>query len=309
MTASASALSVNALRFAHVSDLHLPFEPALTWGQRFSKRQLSAWSWRRRRAVQRPGILDALRADLQAQAPQQVLVSGDITNFSLPEEFTRAAQWLHTLAEICPVNIVPGNHDALVAQDAAQGFGRLRDFTVGGESWPWVVRQGGVSFVGVCSALPTAPLLASGRVGVAQLAQLEQRLVEEGEAGRLRVVLLHHPVVDGAVSVRKALRDRRALREVLLRAGAELVLHGHARHARLESVPGPHGPIPVLCVPSSSALPNPHDDAARWHLVTLPPPGAPRWARVEVRQWSLARGGFIDAAAYDLKLPGPEARP
>src|SRR5690606_26479969 len=251
MTATASALSVNALRFAHVSDLHLPFEPALTWRQRFSKRQRSVWSWRRRRAVQRPEILDALRADLAARAPGQVLVTGDITNFSLPGEFTRAADWLRGLAALCPVGIVPGNHDALVAQDHAQGLGLLGDFTEGGQSWPWLARRGETSFLGVNSALPTMPLLASGRIGAAQLRKLEQQLVAEGAAGRIRVVLLHHPLVDGAVSARKALRDRSDLRGVLQRAGAELVLHGHARQARLESIPGPQGPIPVLCVPSS----------------------------------------------------------
>lgn len=304
MTASASALSVNALRFAHVSDLHLPFEPVLTWRQHFSKRQLSVWSWRRRRAVQRPEILEALRADLAAHAPQQVLVSGDITNFSLPGEFTHAAQWLRELATLCPVGIVPGNHDLLVPQANAQGFGQLRDFIGSDETWPWLVRRAEVSFLGVCSALPTLPLLASGRIGAAQLQRLEAMLVEEGAAGRIRVVVLHHPLVDGAVSARKALRDRDALRAVLQRAGAELVLHGHARYGRLESVAGPREPVPVICVPSSSAAPNPRDDAARWHLVTLPEPGAPRWARVQVRQWSLAHAAFIDAAQYDLRLPG-----
>ena len=275
MTAS-SALSVNALRFAHVSDLHLPCQPQLSWSQRFSKRQFSAWSWRRRRAVQRPEILEALRADLEQHAPQQVLVSGDITNFSLPDEFTRAAQWLESLAQHCAVNIVPGNHDALVPVPEAEGMGKLRAFTEGDTSWPWIARRGDVTYIGVRSALPTPPLLASGRVGAAQLQRLEQQLLQEGAAGRLRVVVLHHPLVDGAISARKALRDRGALREVLQRAGAELVLHGHARHARLESVAGPKGPIPVMCVPSSTALPNPRDEAARWHLVTLPAVGAPR---------------------------------
>lgn len=297
---------MNALRFAHVSDLHLPCAPQLAWSEHFSKRQLSVWSWRRRRAVQRPEILEALRDDLRAHAPAQVLVSGDITNFSLPAEFARAAEWLGSLAPSGAVHIVPGNHDALVPVDDAEGMGRLRAFTEGG-TWPWVKQRGAVSFIGLSSALPTAPLLASGRLGAAQLTQLEQRLLEEGRAGKIRIVMLHHPVTDGAVSARKALRDRAALRAVLAQAGAELVLHGHARHARLESVPGPHGPIPVLCVPSSSALPNPRDDAARWHLVTLSAPDAPRWARVQVRQWSLARGGFIDAATYDLKLPGKGA--
>jgi hypothetical protein len=59
----------------------------------------------------------------------------------------------------------------------------------------------------------------------------------------------------------------------------------------------------VLCVPSSSAWPNPRDEAARWHLVTLPGSGAARWAAVKVRQWSPAAKGFIDAASYELRLP------
>ncbi|MDQ2639511.1 MAG: metallophosphoesterase [Pseudomonadota bacterium] len=300
---AAPALSTNALRFAHVSDLHLPFEPRLEWKQRFSKRQLSAWSWQRRRAVQRPEILAALRADLAARHPGQLLVTGDITNFSLPEEFTGAARWLDELAASMQVNVVPGNHDALVAVPVGDGLGKLQQFMEGGGQAPWIARREGVSYIGLTSALPTAPLLATGRLGAAQLERLEALLAEEGQADRIRVVLLHHPLVDGAVSARKALADRGALREVLKRAGAELVLHGHARRARLESVPGPRGPIPVMCVPSSTALPNRHDEAARWHLVSLPVARAGRWAQVEVRQWSPGKAAFVTAATYDLRLP------
>lgn len=294
-------LSLNSLTFAHVSDLHLPFEPQLGFRQRFSKRQLSAWSWRRRRAVQRPEILDALRDDLRTHQPDRVLVTGDITNFSLPGEFAKAADWLSSLA--LPVSIVPGNHDALVPVAHAEGLGRWDAFTGSVREWPWLVRQGKVAFIGLSTALTTAPLRASGHLGAGQLGRLEKLLAEEGMAGRARVVMLHHPVADGAVRWRKALTDRRQLREVLQRAGAELVLHGHARYARLDSVAGPRGPIPILCVPSSSALPNPRDEAARWHRVTLPAGPAGRWARVTVRQWSLAAAGFIDAARYELRLP------
>jgi len=296
-----SPLSFNGLTFAHVSDLHLPFEPQLDFRQRFSKRQLSVWSWRRRRAVQRPEILEALRSDLQAHGPDRVLITGDITNFSLPGEFTAAADWLASLA--LPVSLVPGNHDALVPVAHDSGFARWDAWTGAVRDWPWLSRQGEVAFIGLCSALPTAPLRASGRLGAAQLERLEQLLREEGAAGRTRVVMLHHPVADGAVRWRKALTDRRALRAVLLRAGAELVLHGHARYARLDSIAGPRAPIPVLCVPSSSALPNRHDEAARWHRVTLPAGATGRWARVTVRQWSPAAAGFVDAASYELRLP------
>jgi 3',5'-cyclic AMP phosphodiesterase CpdA len=252
--------------------------------------------------VQRPEILAALRADVLAQAPAQLLVTGDITNFSLPEEFAQAGSWLAQMAEAMAVNLVPGNHDALVDVPEEQGMGRWRRFTEGGQ-WPWDARRDAVAVLGVCSAVRTAPLLASGRIGPAQMERLEAILAEQGRAGRLRVLLLHHPVTDGAVSARKALSDRHALRAVLKRTGAELVLHGHARWSRLESLPGPAAPIPVLCVPSSTALPNRHDEAARWHLVTLPGAGAPRWAHVEVRQWSPGRNDFVTAAAYDLRLP------
>ena len=298
-----TALSLNTFRFAHLSDLHLPCEPRLTGSQHFSKRQLSAWSWRRRRAVQRPEVLAALREDLQQRSPDHVVVSGDITNISLPEEFTAAAEWLGSLAGPGGTSIVPGNHDALVPVPHADGWGKWSRFMPVEQGWPYVVRSGSVSLIGVSSAVVTAPLLASGRVGGEQLGRLEQLLAQDGKAGRQRVVFLHHPVVDGAVSRRKALADRAGLRAVLRTAGAELVLHGHARAARLESVAGPRGPIPVLCVPSSSALPNPRDEAARWHLISLPAPGRSAWAEVLVRQWSPAAAGFIDAAAYELRLP------
>jgi 3',5'-cyclic AMP phosphodiesterase CpdA len=298
---SGPSLSTNAFAFAHISDLHLPHEPRLTWEQRLSKRQLSAWSWRRRRAIQRPEILAALRDDLQSRQLSHIVVTGDITNFSLPAEYSAAASWLQQLAGNTGISIVPGNHDALVPVPQTEGLATWAGLMGDVREWPFVVRRGSVSFIGLCSALPTAPLLASGRLGEAQLSRLEDMLRTEGVAGRTRVVLLHHPVTDGAVGARKALSDRGALRAVLARNGAELVLHGHARGARLEPVPGPRGPIPVLCVPSSSALPNTRDEAARWHLLTLRPGSC--WLQVLVRQWSLAANGFVDAASYELRLP------
>lgn len=296
-------LSMNPVTLAHVSDLHLPFEPQLSLAQRFSKRQLSAWSWRRRRHLQRPEILEALAADLRAHAPDHVVVTGDITNFSLPGEFRSAAAWLSSLILPERLSLVPGNHDALVGVDPDEGFGHWAEWTrLDSGGWPFVHRAGGnVALIGLNSALPTAPLLAQGRLGAGQLARLERILAEEGAAGRTRVVLLHHPVAAGAVSWRKSLADAPALRGVLRRSGAELVLHGHARDARLDALDGPDGAIPCLCVPSSSALPNPRDEGARWHRLVL---GAERdRAQVLVRRWSVERGAFVDAIRYDLQLP------
>ena len=288
---------------AHVSDLHLPYDPVLATGQRLSKRQLSAWAWRRRRHIHRPEILDALTADLRAAEPDHIVITGDLTNFALPEEFRQAAKWLEALAPAERISVVPGNHDALVRIAEDEGMRRWARWTSADGNWPFVHRRAGLALIGVNSALPTPPLLARGCLGAAQLARLEALLHEEGRSGRVRVVLLHHPLADAAANWRRALADRAALRAVLARAGAEIVLHGHAREPRLDAVPGPEpmrGMIPCVCVPSSSAAANRHDAPARWHHLRFDFAGQ---VAVAVREWSPAAGGFIDAGAYTLCLP------
>ena len=294
---------MSGFTLAHVSDLHLPFEPRLTQAQRLSKRQLSVMSWRRRRALHRSDILEALVSDLRAEAVDHVLVTGDIVNFSLPEEFHQAAGWLAALGPPERSSLVPGNHDALVAVPPAEGLDLWKPWTRVEEGWPFVHRRGALALIGLNSALPTAPLLARGALGAAQLARLEQALLAEGAAGRVRIVMLHHPPADGVVGWRKALADRAALRAVLRRAGAELVLHGHARDARLDAVAGPHGAIPCLGVPSSSAVPGPQDQGARWHRLRLiAGAGDPR-LEVEVRRWSPDAQAFQATGRYELCLP------
>ncbi len=291
------------LTFAHLSDLHLPFEPQLSLRQHLSKRQLSVWSWRRRHAVQSSGILDALKHDLLTHAVDHVVITGDITNFSLPGEFKQAADWLAALAPAEQISLVPGNHDALVAVAATEGLGLWDAWTRLQDGWPFVHRVGDVALIGLNSALPTAPLLARGRLGPQQLARLEQVLVSEGAAGRVRIVMLHHPAAEGAIGWRKALADGDALRAVLRRAGAELLLHGHARDARLDTIGGPREAIPCLCVPSSTALPNPQDQGARWHRMRLIGNRSDPRAEVTVRRWSIDAQAFLTDGAYELCLP------
>jgi 3',5'-cyclic AMP phosphodiesterase CpdA len=293
---------------AHLSDLHLPHAPRLSLGQRLSKRQLSALSWRRRGHLQRPEILAALADEVRAAAVDHVVVTGDVTNFSLPEEFRNATAWLAALAPEGTLSLVPGNHDALVPVAAADGLAQWAAWTRSGDGWPFVHRLGdALSLIGLNSALPTAPGLAQGRLGGSQLARLAQVLAAEEAAGRIRIVALHHPAAAGAVGWRKALVDRPRLADVLRRAGAELVLHGHARGARFDALPGPREPIPCLCVPSSSALPSDRDEGARWHrLAFAGDDGAPR-LEVEVRRWSPERQAFVAGARYALCLPRPVA--
>lgn len=264
---------MSIFRLAHLSDLHLPPPPgAFGWRDLLSKRLLSRIAWRRKHREHRPEILAAVIADLRAHAPDHIAITGDLTNYASEAEFEAARQWLQALGSADDITVSPGNHDALVTAQGREAF----------EAWtPWLgddglvrfpqVRvRGEVAVFNLCSAVPTAPHLATGRLGEAQLARLDALLADPAHADAFRVLLIHHPPVSGAVARRKCLEDQDALREVLARHGANLVLHGHAHDAMISTVPGPAGStIPVLGVPSASALGERGHPAARWHGVEI----------------------------------------
>jgi 3',5'-cyclic AMP phosphodiesterase CpdA len=237
----------------------------------FSKRALSRLAWRRKRKVHRPDVLAALVADVQAQAPDHIVLTGDLTNFSTPEEYAAARAWLAALGPADRVTVSPGNHDALIGRRAGDPLSAWGDWLGDGaaESFPRVRVRGPVALINLTSAAPTALHLAQGLLGDGQLSRLEPILRQTRADGLYRLVMLHHPIAEGAVSRRKSLVDAPVLREVLAREGAELVLHGHAHESLVTRVPGPDGPIPVLGVPSASARPGGHGEAARWHELAI----------------------------------------
>ena len=65
-----------------------------------------------------------------------------------------------------------------------------------------------MAIIGLCSGVPTLPFVASGKLGDGQLARLERLLRETRD--EVRVVLIHHPPVDGGGGIRN-LGDHRDL--------------------------------------------------------------------------------------------------
>ncbi len=269
-----------------------------------SKRALSRFAWRRKRRTHRPEVLDALVADVQARRPDHIVLTGDLTNFSTLEEYAAATAWLGGLGAAADVTLSPGNHDALIgarAGDPLAAWGAwLGDDPA--EAFPKVRIRGPVALVNLSSAVPTALHLAQGRLGEAQIGRLGEILRTLRDAGLYRLVMLHHPIAEGAVSARKSLTDAAALREVLAREGAELVLHGHAHESLVTRVPGRGGPIPVLGVPSASAAPGRHSEPARWHELAISRDGEGFTTRVAARGVT-PEGTFEDLGAYALTSP------
>ena len=267
---------------AHLSDLHATRPEPAGVGELFGKRGLSWLSWRSRgRESGRTEVLEAVLRDLENYAPTHVAVTGDLTHLGLPGELREAESWLRRIGPPERVSVVPGNHDALVGP-AGIRTGLWSDYTssrhalecprfASSSELPALRTAGPVALVGLSSARPTPPLLATGKLGGTQLARLEATLCTLGKAGWIRVVLVHHPPTPGG-SPRRRLTDAAALRRILARTGAELVLHGHAHRAVFATLPGPQGPIPAVGAPSASA-PAPHDPARRagYHLFSIQP--------------------------------------
>ncbi|HMU40649.1 MAG TPA: metallophosphoesterase [Pseudomonadota bacterium] len=289
------------MRIAHLSDLHaLDLTDAAFW-RFFSKRFFGYLNLlRKRKAAHPPELFDAILADVAQQSVDHVVVTGDLTNLSLPSEFVRVRKAFDALP-FGPQNVtlIPGNHDVYVWEAFFRhSFERhllpyvqsdgARDDEL--PTWPTVRVRGNVVFVGCSTALPSPVPLADGWLGKKQLARLEAILSEH--KGRIRIVLLHHPPLPQSLDLLRALRDRSAFAAVVQRQGCELVLHGHEHKDLQGSLPGPPAStdslgsprqIPVIGVGSGTYRHSDPKRRARYNIYTIENPGPALHLSIETR--------------------------
>ena len=248
-----------AFTLAHLSDPHLPPLPAARLRDLAGKRAFGYLNWtRNRHKFHTRDVLDALVTDIQAQGPDHIAITGDLVNLALEAEFTPARTWLQSVGAPDRVTVVPGNHDAYVRATQHRFAEAWGDYLVGDETphrgapFPSLRRRGPLALIGLSSAVPTPPLMATGRLGRGQLEALERMLVTLSAEQAFRVLLVHHPLrSDSRI---KRLTDSRPLLALLKRHGVELVLHGHDHIHSTIWIDGPQGKIPAVGVPSASAL-------------------------------------------------------
>lgn len=189
------------IRLVHISDLHFGRE--------------------------RPRLVEALAAQIDALTPSLVVASGDLTQRARHRELAAAAAFLARLPQ--PVLAVPGNHD-LPGVTPARFFKPwrpwLRHFPQGLEP---CVEGDGVIAVGANSARSWGPYLdwSRGRLGHRQIARIAATMAHaRGE--RLRVLVAHHPLLLTEAGAHRGLVGRGVLAlSRLRRAGLDLALGGH----------------------------------------------------------------------------------
>ncbi len=251
----------------HISDPHLGPLPSARMRELAGKRAIGFVNWhRRRKTIHRGEVLSRIVSDLKAQRPDHIAVTGDILNIALPGEFAPSRVWLDAVGPAHDVTFVPGNHDAYVRKAAREWHSHWGDFmkgdSTGPDQFPFVRRRGDIALVGLSSAVPTAPFMATGALGVQQLAALSEILDRLGAQGAFRVILIHHPPVTKPQHRFKRLMDADRFRAALQRHGAELVLHGHDHMHSVVYLDGPQTRIPAVGVPSASAAGGEGDPAA-----------------------------------------------
>jgi 3',5'-cyclic AMP phosphodiesterase CpdA len=261
-----------AFTLAHLSDPHLPPLPDPRLSELIGKRALGYLNWtRNRHKYHRRDVLDTLVSDMQTQVPDHITLTGDFVNLALEAEFAPSLAWLRGVGPPDRVTAIPGNHDAYV-RSTEHWFGEsFADYLHGDGStqvtFPFLRWRGPLVLIGLSTAIPTPPFMATGTLGRAQIETLERTLSSLAGSEAFRVLLIHHPLrSDSRI---KRLTDASALLALLKRHGVDLVLHGHDHVHSTIWIDGPSREIPVIGVPSASARAHGNTPAAAYNLFSI----------------------------------------
>lgn len=293
------------MRIAHISDLHLlDLEGAVP--HRILNKRFTGWVNIRlnRGHTHKPAPVHAAREAFHEVGVDHVVVTGDLTNLALEREFEVVRAFLDGLGYGPEnVSVVPGNHDTYTR--GSHKVGRFAtylapyatgDVHVSGDSlFPFIRLRGPVAIVGLSSAVPRPPLVASGEVGEPQLAALRRALAHPEVASRTPVVLVHHPVHNPpsrGQTYLEGLVDADALRAELGGVARGLILHGHLHRRIHRTVLTRCGSIDAVGATSASLLHEHADRMAGFNVYDIADDGV--IARIGAYRYEPATARFVD---------------
>lgn len=203
----------NVARIAHLSDIHF--------------------------GAHDPTIVAATEAWLQAQQPDLIIISGDLTQRAKENQFRQASAYLDRLrAAGCPILVVPGNHDVPlynILRRFAAPLDRYKRY-INKDLCPWFENDE-VAVLGLNTARSLT--VKDGRISHDQIAMLRDRFASVAPA-KTRILVTHHPLFampiaeEGELSVAVG-RHRDAI-EAVAKAGVHLALAGHFHRTYAEAI-------------------------------------------------------------------------
>jgi 3',5'-cyclic AMP phosphodiesterase CpdA len=174
-------------------------------------------------------LIEPLLVAVNAQFPDCVVVSGDLTQRARPREFHQARAFLDRLP--VPQIVVPGNHDVPLYrawERALDPFGNYRR-NIDADLEPLFLDDE-IAVLGINTA--RAWSFKGGRINVAQIESIRSRLAALPRA-TTRIVVTHHPFDLPAVQGKVQLVGRASLAmEAFSNCGVDLLLAGHFHASR-----------------------------------------------------------------------------
>jgi 3',5'-cyclic AMP phosphodiesterase CpdA len=187
-----------------------------------------------------PEQYEAIEAMIDANRPDVVAISGDVSQRARAGEFQRARAFIRR-AEVAGAEVicVPGNHDVawwhapLGIGNAAQMYRKYRTY-ISDDLEP-VLRIAGATFVGlntsqgVIRETLTWNVRDISIIGHLRRDQIDRARAEFGasRADDARIIVMHHNPVKGELSQRHGLKNTRAILGAFAEMHVDLVLCGH----------------------------------------------------------------------------------
>lgn len=175
--------------------------------------------------TERPAVVEALLRLVDAQDPEVVVMSGDITQRATDAQFERARAFVARLAPR-PVLAIPGNHDIALFNLLARSFWPYRRFQrVFGQDLEPVYDS--PQWRIVCLNTTRRWRHVDGEVSPAQVLR-SVRALQAAQPGQTAVVVVHQPAAVRRAEDRKnLLHGRTPALQAWANAGARVVLGGH----------------------------------------------------------------------------------
>ena len=244
-----------------------------------------------------PAVVAALIQELNADRPDLVAISGDLTQGGRHAEFRAARAFMDALH--APTLAVPGNHDITpynLIERFADPYARWRQ-AIGAETEPaWHDREVAVLGLNTARRFGLNWDWSRGRVTHVRLRRLIGRL-EAVPAGLARIVVAHHPLLppEQAPQTTVAGGAAQAL-AAMSEAGVVLVLAGHLHrgYARLATA---SGRPPLVLQGGTATSVRLRGEPNSYHRLEVDGEGC---VKVEIRIWNGAAWTARSADLADL---------
>jgi 3',5'-cyclic AMP phosphodiesterase CpdA len=267
--------------FAQISDPHLSSLDSVSCFDLANKRVLGYLSWRKKRKyIHKKEILDSAVANIKLFSPDHIVITGDLTHIGHPTEFDETLNWLQELGQPSDITLIPGNHDCYVADEWDNTFKKWAPYFCSeyksdtstslqnslADIFPTLTIKGHTAFIGLSSAVQSAPLFATGSLGSKQIQKLRDLLNTLKDSNLFKVLLIHHPPVEGVAKWRKRLTDANELLKLFPTNGIDLVLHGHEHKKALNFITVGNNSVPVIGMPSTSSMGHTQNFQGQYYL-------------------------------------------